>query len=121
VNKNDRFSRRVRYALGGWSTAFNSEHSFKTQLILGGIALLGLLALRPPLIWSGLCILAAAGVLCAELFNTALERLSDHLHPDVHPAIKAAKDCAAGAVLIASLAAVVVGLLTVVAVFAAVR
>jgi undecaprenol kinase len=46
--------------------------------------------------------------LAAELLNTALERVIDHLHPESHPSIKIAKDCAAGAVLVLSLAAVAV-------------
>ena len=48
----------------------------------------------------------------AELLNTALEHLADRLHPEQHPTIQAAKDCAAAAVLVASLAAVLIGLLT---------
>ena len=68
--------------------------------------------LRPPLVWIALCIVAAGGVLAAELLNTALEHLADRLHPDRHPAIQMAKDCAAGAVLLASLAAAAIGLLT---------
>ena len=44
-------------------------------------------------------------MLAAEVFNTAVEGLADHLHPEQHPAIKVVKDCAAGAVLIASIAA----------------
>ena len=44
-------------------------------------------------------------MLAAELFNTAIESLADHLHPEQHPAIKVVKDCAAGAVLVASVAA----------------
>jgi diacylglycerol kinase (ATP) len=51
-------------------------------------------------------------VLSAELFNTALEHLADKLHPERDPAIKVAKDCAAGAVLILALLAVIVGLTT---------
>ena len=46
----------------------------------------------------------------AELFNTALETLADHLHPERHPVVGAAKDIAAAAVLVASGAAVVAGL-----------
>jgi diacylglycerol kinase (ATP) len=44
-------------------------------------------------------------VLGAELINTALERVLDRLHPDHHPVVKIAKDCAAGAVLVSSVAA----------------
>ena len=47
------------------------------------------------------------------LFNTALESLIDHLHPEMHPAIKIAKDCAAGAVLLLSGGAVIVGIIVV--------
>jgi len=47
-------------------------------------------------------ILAGSAVLAAELFNTAVERLADHLHPDLHPEIRVVKDCAAGGVLIST-------------------
>ena len=42
-------------------------------------------------------------ILALELINTALELALDHLHPAQHPAIEAAKDCAAGAVLMLSI------------------
>ncbi len=41
-----------------------------------------------------------------ELINTALEAVVDLVSPDYHPLAKAAKDCAAGAVLVAALGAV---------------
>lgn len=56
-------------------------------------------------------LLAIGMVGTAEAFNTALEVLADQLHPEQHPLIGRAKDLAAGAVLIASLAAAAVGAL----------
>ena len=47
-------------------------------------------------------------ILATEFFNTALESLIDPRHPEIHPAVKAAKDCAAGAVLLPSACAVIV-------------
>jgi diacylglycerol kinase len=47
----------------------------------------------------------------AELVNTAVEAVVDLTSPQIHPLAKVAKDAAAGAVLVAALAAVVVGLL----------
>lgn len=41
-----------------------------------------------------------------ELVNTALEAVVDLASPDYHPLAKVAKDCAAGAVLVAALGAV---------------
>ncbi len=49
-------------------------------------------------------------VIGAEAANTAVESLADRLHPDIHPAIRLAKDAAAGAVLIAAITSVLVGL-----------
>ena len=57
-------------------------------------------------IGSGLAGLCAASVLAAELFNTAIENLADHVHPDLHPQIRIVKDCAAAAVLCAVLGAI---------------
>jgi diacylglycerol kinase (ATP) len=63
------------------------------------------------LIWVAAVTLSVGLVLALELVNSALERLIDHLHPGAAPEIAAVKDIAAGAVLLASAAAVVVGLL----------
>jgi diacylglycerol kinase (ATP) len=76
---------------------------------------IALLVLRPPAVWWALCIVMAAAVLAAELVNTSLEHLIDHLHPELHPSIRNAKDCAAAAVLLLSLASLVVGAMTVLA------
>ncbi|MBE0616748.1 MAG: diacylglycerol kinase [Proteobacteria bacterium] len=53
--------------------------------------------------------LAAALVLVAELVNTAVEAAVDLACPDFNPLAGAAKDVAAGAVLVAAFAAVAVG------------
>ncbi len=52
-----------------------------------------------------------AGVLAAEAFNTAIERLVDIVSPDYDRQAGAVKDMAAGAVLLAAIGAAVVGLL----------
>jgi len=56
-------------------------------------------------------IIAIALVSGAELFNTAIESLCDAVHPELHPLIGHAKDTSAGAVLVASIAAGVIGLI----------
>lgn len=66
--------------------------------------------LRPEPVWWGLVLLASSGVLTAELLNTAVEHLADHLHPEMHPSIRTVKDCAAAAVLVAVLGAITVGI-----------
>lgn len=76
---------------------------------LGAGALAVVIALRPAPIWIAALVITAALVLTLEMINSALEYLLDHLHPEHHPAIGAAKDAAAGAVLLASIAALAVG------------
>lgn len=58
-----------------------------------------------------LIIFAGGLVLAAEAFNTAIEIDMDLTSPDPHPHARDTKDVAAGAVLIASVAALLVGVL----------
>ncbi len=54
-------------------------------------------------------VFAIALVWIAEMINTAIEKTMDLLMPEVHPKVKVIKDVAAGAVLIAAIAAATVG------------
>lgn len=106
--KNQSFSRRLSFALTGVRSAWRNEASFKTQVGAAAAVLVALLVLRPSPLWWAVFAVTVAFVLAAELFNTAIENLADHLHPTQDPAIKIVKDCAAGAVLVASVAALAV-------------
>ncbi|MGI6265264.1 MAG: diacylglycerol kinase family protein [Acutalibacteraceae bacterium] len=61
--------------------------------------------LRSPGEWAAL-VLTVGAVLAAEAINTAVERAVDLASPDKHPLAKAAKDAAAGAVLLCALTAI---------------
>lgn len=50
-------------------------------------------------------------ILILELINTILERILDILKPKLHPYAETIKDIMAGAVLISSISALVVGIL----------
>jgi diacylglycerol kinase (ATP) len=47
----------------------------------------------------------------AEIFNTAVEAIMDHLSPQKHPAVKYIKDVSAAAVLVAAITAFIVGVI----------
>ena len=55
-------------------------------------------------------ILAVISVWIAESLNTAFEFLTDIASPNFHPLAKKAKDVAAGAVLIAAIGSVLIGI-----------
>lgn len=57
-----------------------------------------------------LLILAIGSVMVAELMNTALEIVVDMVQPNFHPLAGMAKDVAAGAVLVAAIQAVAIGM-----------
>ena len=107
--KNSPFLQRLKFAAAGLGAAWRRERSFRTQVWIAGLVILALAAIRPAAVWWGVILLTVGLVLAAELFNAAVEALTDHLHPDRHPEIRVVKDMAAGAVLLASLAAVAIG------------
>src|SRR5690348_1617472 len=98
TGKNLSFARRLRFALSGLAHALRAERSLRTQALFLVVVIIALAFLRPAPLWWALVLLASAAVLAAELFNTAIEHLADHLHPELHPAIRIVKDCAAAAV-----------------------
>ena len=114
ADKNHSFLRRLGFAWAGFADALHGERSLRTQLgiLLAGVAVL--VYWRPPAAWWALVSLSAAGVLTAELFNTAIERLADHVHPALHPQIRVVKDCAAAAVMCMALGAIGVAIALVV-------
>lgn len=83
------------------------RNHFVTALVL----LIALLILRVSALEFILIAISVSFVLFAELMNTAIEVVVDMVSPEFHPLAKVAKDVAAGAVLVAAIGAVVMGLL----------
>ena len=108
------FRQRLGFALAGLRDTWRSEKSFRTQCVLALVALGVMLWLRPALFWWGLGGSMVVLLLVAELANTALEQLVDHLHPERHEAIRRVKDTAAAAVLVLGLGCLGVAALIVV-------
>jgi len=109
------FPERLGFALAGLRLALRQEASLRSHA-LAAAAVAGTLWVTgaAPLWWT-LGALSIGLVVVAELVNTAVETLADHLHPERHPQIKAVKDVAAAAVLVASTVALAVALAFVVA------
>ena len=98
-----------RYAVEGIVHAFRTQrhmrfHFFTMVLVLS----IGLL-LRLSRIEMAILFLVVSNVLVAEMFNTAVESVVDMITQTYHPLAKLAKDIAAGAVLIWSITAAIVG------------
>ncbi|GIO34171.1 MULTISPECIES: diacylglycerol kinase family protein [Paenibacillus] len=81
-------------------------HAVAAVVVISAAALLHLSWLR----WVAL-LFAIALVMAMELVNTALESVVDLASPKIHPLAKAAKDTAAGAVLLAAVFAAAIGII----------
>ncbi len=104
------FLESFTYALAGLRAAVAGERNFKVMLAMGLLAVVAGFVLRlDALSWVAV-ILMIGLVLGAELFNTAIEAVVDHVTPQVHPMAKRIKDLAAGAVLVISVSVAVAGL-----------
>jgi diacylglycerol kinase (ATP) len=116
ANKNQSLSARLRFALAGLGHGLRTERSLRTQIAVSIGVAVALVILRPAPLWWALAIVCSTAVVAAELFNTAIERLADHLHPQLHSEIRIVKDCAAAAVLCFSLGALGVAVALLVAI-----
>ena len=103
--KGQPFNKRLVFALQGMHLAFCRERSLRFHMLAAICVLGALIFIGPAAVWWALAALTIGLVLVAELFNAALETLADHLHPERHPEIGAAKDIAAAAVLMATIIA----------------
>ena len=115
--KNQPFHKRLGFAAHGILTAWRNENSFKMQSCAALCVLVVLAWRRPVPMWWAFLLISCGTVLAAELFNSSLEAALDRLHPEQHPAIAVAKDCAAGAVLVLSITATCVFITFVLATF----
>lgn len=103
--------RSFRYAANGLRVVVRGEHNAWIHAVMTVAAVaLGFLLGITRLEWCAV-VIVIGGVWTAEAFNTALELLADAALPERDPRVGAAKDAAAGAVLVAAVAASVVGLL----------
>ena len=107
--KNRPFRERLGFAAAGLREGWAREASLRAHGRFAVAAGVALVVLRPAPLWWALIAVTIAAVVTLELLNSALEGFIDLIHPGIHPEIKVIKDMAAGAVLVASLAALAVG------------
>lgn len=100
-----------KYAFAGWWYMLRTQRNAWVHAVVS-VAVFGLgLWLGLGRIEWAILLLTITLVWLAEFINTALEAVVDLASPDLHPLAKVGKDVAAAAVLIAAIAAVLIGLL----------
>lgn len=100
-----------RVAVSGVVYTFRTQRHMRVHLYVTMIVVLGALLLRMQPREILILLFMISFVLVAEMFNSAIEATVDLVSPNYHPLAKFAKDIAAGAVLITTMMAIIVGAL----------
>jgi diacylglycerol kinase len=95
---------------GWWYVLRTQQNAWIHSLFATAVFIVGLWVGLKPLDWA-IIVLTIAMVFTAEFINTAIEAVVDLAMPVHHPLAKVGKDVGAGAVLVAALAGIVIGLL----------
>ena len=105
------FKKSVSHALRGIMVVFRSEQSFRLQLTATVIVLALAAWFRISFYEWIVLVLLIGSVLSLEIINSIFERIVDSFKPRIHPMVRDIKDIMAGAVLVVSIIALVVGLM----------
>ncbi|MEA5618233.1 diacylglycerol kinase family protein [Cronbergia sp. UHCC 0137] len=98
-----------KYAWAGISYSFQTQRNFRIHVVLGTLALGLSVFLRLTPVEIAIIAITSGLVLTLELVNTAIESLVDlTVKQTYHDLAKIAKDCAAGAVLVSSIVALLI-------------
>jgi diacylglycerol kinase (ATP) len=103
--------RSFGYAFRGFWYVLRTQRNAWIHAVIATIVFILSLWLRLDARDWTIIILTTAMVFTAEFLNTAIEAVVDLASPEKHPLAKVGKDVGAAAVLIAALAAVLVGIL----------
>jgi diacylglycerol kinase (ATP) len=103
------FAQSLLHSVHGLLHILQHERNARIHLLVALLAFLAGVALKVSDVELAAVFFAAIIVFLAEIFNTAIERTLDMIDVEENPRIKLIKDMAAGGVLVASVAAVMVG------------
>ncbi|MGE5457386.1 MAG: diacylglycerol kinase family protein [Methanococcaceae archaeon] len=98
-----------KFAFDGFITMIKNEHNSRIHLLLSIIVITVGIFLKLTLIEWSLVIILIGLVFIAELFNSAIEKISDMIDHEINPEIRIIKDYTAAAVLISAIVSATVG------------
>ena len=112
--KSPKFSWKARFksfvfAWRGIIDFFKTEHNAQIHLVITLVVIIVSIFLRVNKSETIAIVFSISMVWITEMVNTAIEKTMDFISLQKHPQIKIIKDLSAGAVLIAAIAAVIVG------------
>ena len=101
----------IKHAVRGVKLALKSEKSFRIQMAMAFAIFVALFMFPLHMSERALLLVAVGAVLVLELVNSTVERMLDLFKPRLHPYVRDIKDLMAAAVLLASIFALIIGIL----------
>jgi undecaprenol kinase len=110
-HKSNNIGEAIVYAFRGIQEVFYREQNVRIQAAVGTLVVCMMIIFRVPLAQMALLLLCIALVITLEMINTSLELFANMVHSQYSETIRSIKDILAGAVLLASISACIVGAL----------
>lgn len=111
----ERFSLRSRiksfkHAINGLKILFREEHNARVHLFVAVLVVIAGFVFEISITEWMMITFAIGLVITTEIFNSTIEKTADFVSPERNEKIKVIKDLAAGAVLVSTITAVIIGL-----------
>ncbi|HNV97236.1 MAG TPA: diacylglycerol kinase family protein [bacterium] len=106
-----KFLKSVKFAFRGISSIYKTEQNFRFQVFTSFFVFFLMIFFKISLKEAIVLILMISFVLIMEIINSAFEKIADMFKPRIHVYAEIVKNIMAGAVLISSLTALVIGII----------
>ncbi len=107
----NKFIKGFQFAINGIFVAFKEQLNLKVHAGAASLIILAAIFFKITSLEWIILVIAITSVITFELINTAIEYVVDLVSPQQNPIAGKIKDIAAGAVLVASIGALVIGFL----------
>lgn len=111
MKKDKKLSNGFKAAFEGFRETLIHERAFKVMVIIALVVVLAMFYFPTGPLEKVVLLAAIFAVLVLELLNSVVERVMDFLSPEHNEQVKLVKDLMAGIVLLASVGAVIIGLM----------
>jgi diacylglycerol kinase len=106
-----KFLKSVKFAFKGIFSIYKTEQNFRFQIFASFFVIFLMIFFKISLREVIVLILMISFVLIMEIINSAFEKIADMFKPRIHVYAEIVKNIMAGAVLISSLTAIVIGII----------
>ncbi len=106
-----KFLKSVKFAFKGIFSIYKTEQNFRFQIFASFFVIFLMIFFKMSLREVIVLILMISFVLIMEIINSAFEKIADMFKPRIHVYAEIVKNIMAGAVLISSLTAIVIGII----------